>query len=121
VIAWLRKSIIPPLVDLINRAYSGERAAALAYIGHAGSLRLREKERATVRQIEEDEWEHRRLVRRLMEHEVFFQNMIEGEPWLPLFERIFHWGPETVANDVDLEALKPVSESKSYCRTRGNG
>ncbi len=187
----------PALVDLLRRAYSGERAAAFAYIGHAGSLRRREAEREAVRQIEEDEWEHRCQVRRLMdqyeidpsrwyelkfyligkivglscyvigrfmpyffagklesgnvceyfimmhrfhelditdhdevlhemgvkekEHEVFFQKMIESEPWLPLFERIFHWGPDTIANDVDLEALKPVPESKSYCRTRGKG
>lgn len=52
------------------------------------------------------------------EHEVFFQKMIEGEPWLPLFERIFRRGSDTIANDVDLESLKPVPESKSYCRTR---
>ncbi len=47
----------PALVDLLRRAYSGERAAAFAYIGHAGSLRRRETEREAVRQIEEDEWE----------------------------------------------------------------
>ena len=57
----------PALVDLLRRAYSGERAAAFAYIGHAGSLRRRETEREAVRQIEEDEWEHRRQVRRLMD------------------------------------------------------
>lgn len=184
----------PALVDLLRRAYSGERAAAFAYIGHGGSLRRREAERDAVRQIEEDEWEHRRQVKRLMEcygiapsrwyevkfyligrivglscyvigrfmpyffagklesgnvceyfvmmhrfhelgitshdevlhemgvkekeHEVFFQKMIEGEPWLPLFERIFHWGPDAMANDVDLESLKPVPESRSYCLTR---
>jgi len=184
----------PALVDMLQRAYSGERAAALAYIGHAGSLRRREAESAAVRQIEEDEWEHRRQVQWLMEryeiapspwyelkfyligkvvglscyvigrfmpyffagklesgnvceyfvmmhrfhelgitdhdevlhemgvkekeHEVFFQKMIEKEPWLPLFERVFRWGPETTANDLDLEALKPVPESKSYCRSR---
>jgi len=42
----------------------------------------------------------------------------EGELWLPLFEKLFRWGPDTVANDVDLEALKPVPESKAYCRSR---
>jgi hypothetical protein len=184
----------PALVDLLRRAYSGERAAAFAYIGHAGSLRCKETERDAVRQIEEEEWEHRRQVKQLMdlyeiapsrwyelkfyligkvvglscyfigrfmpyffagklesgnvceyfimmhrfheigitshdeilyemgvkekEHEVFFQKMIEDEPWLPMFERIFHWGPDTTTNDVDLESLKPVPESQSYCRNR---
>ena len=184
----------PALVDLLRRAYSGERAAAFAYIGHAGSLRRRETERVAVRQIEEDEWEHRRQVKQLMdfysidpsrwyelkfyhigkvvgfscyligrfmpyffagklesgnvceyflmmhrfhelgitahdeilhemgvkekEHEVFFQKMIENEPWLPLFERIFHWGPDASTNDVDLDSLKPVPESQNYCKTR---
>jgi len=183
----------PALVDLLRRAFSGERVAAFAYIGPAGSLRSRETERGAVRQIEEDEWEHRRQVKRLMdhygitpsgwyevkfhligkvvglscyvigrfmpyffegklesgnvceyfvmmhrfhelgitdhdeilhemgvkekEHEVYFQSMIEDEPWLPLFERIFHWGPNRIANDVDLESLKPLPESKSYCLT----
>jgi len=187
----------PALVDLLRRAYSGERAAAFAYIGHAGSLRRRETERDAVRQIEEDEWDHRRQVKGLMdlyaitpsrwyelkfyvigrvvglschvigrfmpyffagklesgnvceyfimmhrfhelgitahdellyemgvkekEHEVFFQKMMADEPWLPLFERIFHWGPDTTTNDVDLEALKPVPESESYCRSLREG
>ena len=52
------------------------------------------------------------------EHEVFFQKMIEHEPWLPMFERIFHWGPDTTTNDVDLESLKPVPELQAYCRNR---
>ncbi len=184
----------PALVNLLQRAYSGERAASFAYIGHAGSLRRRETERAAVQQIEKDEWEHRRQVKVLMdrygiapsrwyelkfyligkvvglscyvigrfmpyffagklesgnvceyfimmhrfhelgitehdevlyemgvkekEHEVFFQKMIENEPWLPLFEKIFHWGPDASTNDVDLDALKPVPDSTSYCRAR---
>jgi demethoxyubiquinone hydroxylase (CLK1/Coq7/Cat5 family) len=57
----------PALVDLLRRAYSGERAAAFAYIGHAGSLRRKETERDAVRQIEEEEWEHRRQVKQLMD------------------------------------------------------
>ena len=44
--------------------------------------------------------------------------MIENEPWLPLFERIFHWGPDASTNDVDLDSLKPVPESQNYCKTR---
>jgi len=55
----------PPLVDLLQRAYSGEKAAAFAYIGHAGSLRNRE-EKTAVKQIEDDEWGHRENVLTIM-------------------------------------------------------
>ena len=167
----------PALVDLLKRAYSAERAASFAYIGHAGSLRDT-AEKARVKEIEADEWDHRREVKVLMdrykipvsrwyewkffligkviglscyvigrfmpyffagklesgnvceyfvmiryfhdlgitehdevlhamgvkekEHEVFFQQMIEHERWLPWFERVFNWGATTTLNDVDL-------------------
>ena len=51
----------PALVKLLQRAYSGEKAAAFAYIGHARSLRD-PAAKAAVRQIEEDEWKHRENV-----------------------------------------------------------
>ena len=56
----------PALAILLQRAYSGEKAAALAYIGHAGSLR-RAEAKAAVKQIEEDEWHHRRNVLSIMQ------------------------------------------------------
>jgi hypothetical protein len=56
----------PALANLLQRAYSGEKAAALAYIGHAGSLRSPEA-KAAVKQIEDDEWHHRRNVLSLMQ------------------------------------------------------
>ncbi|MBP6506297.1 MAG: ferritin-like domain-containing protein [Opitutaceae bacterium] len=56
----------PQLVDSLRKAYSAERAASLAYIGHAASLRD-PAERAAVRQIEQDEWDHRRQVRAIMD------------------------------------------------------
>ena len=56
----------PPLVDLLQRAYSAEKAAAFAYIGHAGSLKDPDA-KAAVRQIEDDEWAHRRHVGAIME------------------------------------------------------
>jgi len=55
----------PPLVRLLQRAYSGEKAAAFAYVGHAGSLRDPEA-RVAVRQIENDEWIHRQNILALM-------------------------------------------------------
>ena len=49
------------LVEILSNAYSGERAAAFAYRGHWRSLADPE-ERRRVRQIEEEEWVHRREV-----------------------------------------------------------
>jgi len=55
----------PPLVDLLRRAYSAEMAAAFAYVGHASSLKD-PASKAAVRQIETDEWHHRKQVLALM-------------------------------------------------------
>ena len=55
----------PALVKLLQKAYSGEKAAAFAYIGHARSLRDAAAKIA-VRQIEADEWKHRENVLGLM-------------------------------------------------------
>jgi hypothetical protein len=56
----------PKLVKLLKLAYSAEKAAAFAYIGHAGSVtNLDEKE--AIKQIEVDEWEHRKTVLSIME------------------------------------------------------
>ncbi len=55
----------PKLIELLQRAYSAEKAAAFAYVGHAGSLRDAE-EKLAVKQIELDEWEHRENVHQIM-------------------------------------------------------
>ena len=47
------------LVSILQRAYSGEMAAALAYRGHGRSLK-HDREIAEIRQIELEEWHHRR-------------------------------------------------------------
>jgi hypothetical protein len=44
----------PDLIDLLQRVYSAEKAAAFAYKGHAGSVKKREEKNA-IRQIEIDE------------------------------------------------------------------
>lgn len=49
------------LVDLLQKAYSAEKAAAFAYQGHAGSVKD-PVEKAAIKQIEIDEWNHRREV-----------------------------------------------------------
>jgi hypothetical protein len=55
----------PVLVDLLQRAYSAEKAAAFAYQGHAGSVKNTDEKKA-IRQIEMDEWNHRNEVLGLM-------------------------------------------------------
>ncbi len=55
----------PALEKSLQRAYSAEKAASLAYIGHAASLKD-PAEKAAVRQIEQDEWDHRANVLKIM-------------------------------------------------------
>jgi len=49
------------LIDLLKLAYSGERSAAYAYIGHANSVRNAE-DRDRIHLIEKEEWHHREIV-----------------------------------------------------------
>ena len=55
----------PRLVDSLRKAYSAEKAASFAYIGHAASLKD-PREKAAVQRIEQDEWDHRRNVLEIM-------------------------------------------------------
>jgi rubrerythrin len=55
----------PKLVRLLQLAYSAEKAAAFAYVGHAGSVKS-PAEKAAIRQIELDEWRHRETVLAVM-------------------------------------------------------
>ena len=55
----------PELIDLLKKAYSAEKAASYAYQGHATSVKD-PKEKLAIRQIEEDEWNHRREVLAIM-------------------------------------------------------
>ncbi|HTL98895.1 MAG TPA: demethoxyubiquinone hydroxylase family protein [Holophagaceae bacterium] len=50
------------LVSILQRAYSGELAAALAYRGHGISLK-HDREIEEIQQIEREEWHHRRRLR----------------------------------------------------------
>ena len=53
------------LVNLLQRAYSAEKAAAFAYRGHAGSVKDINQKNA-IKQIELDEWGHRVHVLKIM-------------------------------------------------------
>ena len=54
------------LVSLLQMAYSAEKAAAFAYMGHAGSVSEVEEKEA-IHQIEIDEWNHRAEVLKIMQ------------------------------------------------------
>jgi len=53
-------------VKLLQMAYSAERAAAFAYIGHANSVKNIDEKKA-IKQIEDDEWHHRLEVLKIMQ------------------------------------------------------
>lgn len=53
------------LIRLLQKAYSGEKAAALAYHGHHRSAKKNE-EREAIQKIEEEEWVHRDLVGKML-------------------------------------------------------
>lgn len=53
------------LTRLLQLAFSGEKAAALAYQGHARSVR-NPAEKEMIRKIEKDEWIHREKVGKLL-------------------------------------------------------
>ena len=53
------------LINLLQQAYSAEKAAAFAYQGHAGSVQDPAAKKA-IRQIEIDEWNHRAEVLSIM-------------------------------------------------------
>jgi len=178
------------LYKSLRKAYSAERAACFAYFGHAAALHD-PTERTAIKQIEDDEWGHRREVLKIMQrwdvpvsrfyevkywwigkaiglschligrfmpyffagklesgnvceyfimlrqfrelgirehdaelyemgirekaHEVYFQDVIKDERWLPLFERVFNWGAGTTLNDVDYDDALPVENADQYC------
>ncbi len=56
----------PKLARLLQLAYSAEKAAAFAYIGHAGSVKS-PIEKVAIKQIEMDEWQHRATVLAMMQ------------------------------------------------------
>ncbi len=56
----------PLLIDLLKKAYSAEKAAAFAYQGHAASVKSKE-EKLAIKQIEVDEWNHRKEVLQIMD------------------------------------------------------
>jgi demethoxyubiquinone hydroxylase (CLK1/Coq7/Cat5 family) len=49
------------LVHVLHMAYSGEKAAGCAYNGHWRSLKNPD-ERAAIKRIEQEEWDHRAIV-----------------------------------------------------------
>ena len=50
---------------MLQKAYSAEKAAAFAYIGHGGSIKSISK-KSKIKEIEDDEWNHRKEVLDIM-------------------------------------------------------
>lgn len=50
------------------------------------------------------------------EHEVYFLDKIKKSKVLPFFEKLFSWGRNKSANNVDLDKKYPVEESNHYCK-----
>lgn len=57
----------PQLPRILQKAYSAEKAAAYAYIGHAASVK-NPLEKIAIKQIEDDEWNYRKEVLHIMQH-----------------------------------------------------
>lgn len=70
------------LVALMQLAHSAERAAAFAYQGHAAAVRDPDEKREIAR-IEQEEWDHRAEVLRLMEqYDVPVSRYLEAKYWI---------------------------------------
>lgn len=68
----------PALIDLLQKAYSAEKAASFAYQGHAGAVKDK-SEKLAIRQIEMDEWNHRKEVLAIMQqYEIPVSNYYEA-------------------------------------------
>jgi rubrerythrin len=55
------------LIRILQNAHAGEPAAAYAYRGHWKSLGRNSKEKARIREIENEEWTHRSNVKKWLE------------------------------------------------------
>lgn len=51
------------------------------------------------------------------EHELYFLEQIKNSRLLPLFQKLFSWGPDITVNDVDLQNRYPVEQSHQYCKS----
>ena len=54
------------LQKLVRLAYSAERAAGYAYVGHAWSVGDKTT-KAEIREIEQDEWQHRKYLEEIFD------------------------------------------------------
>ncbi len=70
------------LINLLQAAYSAEMAAAFAYQGHAGSVKDK-AEKTSIKQIEDDEWNHRKEVLEIMkQYEIPISAYYEIRFWI---------------------------------------
>ena len=50
------------------------------------------------------------------EHEIYFLDKIKDKPWLPFFQKLFSWGNNLSANDVNIDNKFPIEEARKYCK-----
>jgi hypothetical protein len=115
------------LIATLQAAYSGERAAGYAYRGHWRSV-SDAAEKARIREIEEEEWHHRRLVsemlavlgaapRRWLEVRAVTIGRVLGllchvSPWfLPMYG----------AGRLESHNVKEYEDAARYARACGHG
>jgi demethoxyubiquinone hydroxylase (CLK1/Coq7/Cat5 family) len=113
------------LGELLQKAYSGELAAAFAYRGHWKSLK-HEAEITRIQQIEEEEWIHRRNIRRMLWFLDFCPSRIrELKSWIVgrcigLGCHILGWfWPMYFAGRLESANTKEYEKAASYARDLG--
>jgi len=113
------------LGHLLQRAFSGELAAAFAYRGHWKSLK-RQAEIARIRQIEEEEWVHRRNIKRMLWYLDFcpsrrleIKSWVIGR-WIGLGCRLIGWfWPMYFAGRLESANTREYEIAASYARALG--
>lgn len=72
----------PKLCKLLQQAYSAEKAASFAYQGHAAAVKNKE-EKLAISQIEQDEWQHRAEVLKIMQaHNITISKFYEAKYYI---------------------------------------
>jgi rubrerythrin len=115
------------LIALLQLAYSAERAAAFAYRGHWHSVSDAD-ERLRIKQIEDEEWHHRKLVGEMLtslgaqpirQREV--RSLIIGRA-LGFFCHVMGWlAPMYGAGRLESRNIREYETAARYARDCGRG
>lgn len=114
------------LIDILQLAYSGERAAALAYRGHWKSVSDAE-ERFEIKKIEAEEWHHRELVGGILKglgvgpsRWMEFKDLMIGRV-IGFLCHVSGWlAPMYVAGRLESRNIKEYENAAAYARRCGH-